>query len=423
FRDRVDRAILAARREETPVAIMLMDLDRFKEINDTLGHHTGDSLLLNVGERLRSTLRESDTIARLGGDEFAILLPKVSNRAAAERAASKILEALSMPFQVDDMALDMGGSIGVAIFPEHGGDADELIQRADVAMYAAKELRSGYEVYAQERDKYSSDRLSLIGDLRRAIDDGELVLHYQPKASLETGEIPGVEALVRWQHPSRGLIPPTEFIGLAEHTGLIRPLTLCVIDQALRQVSKWQRNGLPIGVAVNLSAQNLLDVHLPEEISRLLSKWGVSPARLELEITESSIMIDPQRAREVLGRLDGSGMQLAIDDFGTGYSSLAYLRQLPVSSIKIDRSFVLGMSDNENDAVIVRSTVELGRNLGLKVVAEGVETEELWNRLAGLKCDLAQGYFLNRPMPGEDLTRWLLERLQSRISQPATQLA
>jgi diguanylate cyclase (GGDEF)-like protein len=410
FHDRVHQALASARREHIAAAVMIMDLDRFKEVNDTLGHASGDELLKQVGLRLRDTLRESDTVARLGGDEFGVLLPKVVDAEAAVAVARKLRTTLEEPFTLHGLALRMEASIGIALFPDHGPDVQSLLQRADVAMYVAKEHPSGCEVYARERDEYSPDRLTLLTELRRGIDRGQLLLHYQPKADLRTGDIQGVEALVRWQHPERGMIPPDEFIPPAQKTGVITPLTMFVLDEALRQCRTWALQGMELCVAVNLSTRNLLDVHLPDTVGELLARWEVPARLLELEITESTILADPVRAMEILSRLDEMGIRLAIDDFGTGYSSLAYLKRLPVDELKIDKSFILGMEESENDAVIVRSTIDLGRNLGLRVVAEGVETAKAWNRLLSLGCDIAQGYYLSRPVPADQLTEWLRER-------------
>ena len=412
FHDRVHQALASARRDHVPVAVMIMDLDRFKEVNDTLGHQSGDELLKQVGLRLRESLRDSDTVARLGGDEFGVLLPKVLDAEAAVAVARKLRTTLEEPLTIHGLALQMEASIGIALFPDHGADVQGLLQRADVAMYVAKE-QSGCEVYTRERDEYSPDRLTLLTELRRAIDRSELVLHYQPKADLRTGEINGVEALVRWNHPERGMIPPDEFIPPAQKTGVIAPLTMFVLDEALRQCRTWTLQGMEICVAVNLSTRNLLDVHLPDTVGELLNRWEVPARLLELEITESTILADPIRAMQILSRLDEMGVRLAIDDFGTGYSSLAYLKRLPVDELKIDKSFILGMEDSENDAVIVRSTIDLGRNLGLRVVAEGVETQAAWNRLVSLGCDVAQGYYLSRPAPAEQLTEWLRDRAAS----------
>ena len=410
FHDRAGQAIVSARREARRAALMILDLDRFKEVNDTLGHHNGDLLLKEVGARLREILRESDSVARLGGDEFGLLLPRVTDGDAAMNVAEKVRAALREPFTLEGVTLDIGASIGVALYPEHGGDVETLLQRADVAMYVAKEDHTGYELYSRQRDEYSPSRLALVADLRRAIDHGGLVLDYQPKVEVRSGRVVGVEALVRWRHPERGAVPPGEFVPLAERTGLIRDLTLYVLDSALAQVRVWKSAGLEQSISVNLSARDLLDLGLPDEIDRLLTVHCIEAERLELEITESVILTDPMRARLVLNRLSEMGIHLAIDDFGSGYSSLAYLRRLPVGVIKIDRSFVMNMMEDENDAVIVRSTIDLGRNLGLKVVAEGVESEEILMELARLECDLAQGYYLGRPMSAEALTAWLRGR-------------
>jgi diguanylate cyclase (GGDEF)-like protein len=407
FRERVERAIEYARERRLMTAVMIIDLDRFKDINDTLGHHNGDLLLQQVGPRLREALEEGGTIARLGGDEFGVLLSDVWDRMAAGDAAERIHKALEQPFIVDGLSLDVEASIGIALFPESGQEVDGLIQRADLAMYVAKAGRQGYEIYAPQFDQYSATRLALLGELRRAIEEGQLVLHYQPKVHFRTGIVEGVEALVRWQHPERGLIFPDEFIPFAEHTTLIRPLAHFVLDHALRQCRAWRRSGLDVSVAVNLSVRNLLDLSLPDEVARLLSKWELPPGALDLEITESTIMAEPMRAMEVLTRLSEMGVGLSLDDFGTGYSSLAYLRRLPVDEIKIDKSFVLNMASDEDDASIVRSTIDLGHNLGLRVVAEGVENGQIWNQLARLGCDVAQGYYLSRPVPAERLSEWL----------------
>jgi diguanylate cyclase (GGDEF)-like protein len=410
FHDRAEQAVLLAGRERARAALMIFDLDRFKEVNDTLGHHNGDLLLKEIGTRLRSALRESDSIARLGGDEFGVLLPKIPDADAARSVAEKILQALRDPLMLEGVTLDIGASVGIALYPDHGHDVDTLLQRADVAMYLAKEDHSGCELYCAERDVYSPSRLALVGELRRAIDERELVLFYQPKAEIHTGRIAGVEALVRWDHPTRGLLNPVEFVPLAERTGLIRDLTRYVLDAALRQIRAWQESGLEQSVSVNLSARDLLDVELPGTIGTILEEHGVGPERLELEITESVILADPMRARAVLSRLNAMGIQIGIDDFGSGYSSLGYLKRLPVAVIKIDRSFVMNMEHDENDAVIVRSTIDLGRNLGLKVVAEGVESREVWRDLARLDCDFVQGYFLSRPMPASALSEWIRQR-------------
>jgi diguanylate cyclase (GGDEF)-like protein len=410
FHDRAAQAIEGAKRTGECVALMLLDLDRFKEINDTLGHHNGDLLLKQIAERLRAELRGSDSVARLGGDEFGVLLSTVSDSASALSVGKKVRQLLHQPLTLQGITLDLDTSIGVAIYPDHGQDVETLLQRADIAMYIAKEDHSGCELYAAGRDEYSPSRLALVSELRRAIDRQELILYYQPKAQLADGQVSGVEALVRWQHPERGLIPPAEFIPLAERTGLIRDLTWSVLESALRQLREWQDQALELNVSVNLSARDLLDLALPDSVEELLARFELPAERLELEITESVILADPMRARAVLSRLDTMGVQLAIDDFGSGYSSLAYLKRLPVGEIKIDRSFVMNMEHDENDAVIVRSTIDLGRNLGLRVVAEGVESEATWRQLAHLRCDQAQGFFLTPPVPADQLVQWLRQR-------------
>ena len=403
FHDRAQQAILASRRDQTGIALMILDLDRFKEVNDTLGHHNGDLLLQEIGARLRGGLRESDSVARLGGDEFGLLLPNVADGAEALMLGERVRAVLRRPFTLEGVTLDVEASIGIAIYPEHGDDVDSLLQRADVAMYLAKEDRSGCELYASDRDEYSPHRLALAAELRRALDEKELVLHYQPKADLSDGRIVAVEALVRWQHPEHGLLTPDQFVPLAEATGLIRELTLTVLDEALHQQRVWRDDGIDIRVAVNLSARDLYDLTLPASTAELLAKHDVPPTSLELEITESVIVADPMRARAILNRLSEMGVVLAIDDYGTGYSSLGYLKRLPIDEMKIDRSFVMQMADDRNDAAIVRSTVELGRNLGLKIVAEGVETAAAWAHLKALGCDFAQGYYLSKPVPAAEI--------------------
>ncbi|HXT35190.1 MAG TPA: EAL domain-containing protein [Chloroflexota bacterium] len=402
--DRIQAALRIPRQDAAGVALLLMDLDRFKEINDTFGHQQGDKLLRQVGARLRDTLRAADTVARLGGDEFAILLP-AAGAAGAVTVAAAILRALDQPFVLEGYSMTLGASIGITLAPDHGQDAITLLRRADVAMYTAKRDAGGYALYTTEQDQYSPDRLGLTGELRQAIEQDGLCLHYQPKVDLRTGRLDGVEALVRWPHPDRGLLPPDKFIPLAEHTGLIAPLSRWVLATALRQCRAWRDEGLEIRVAVNLSARLLQDEHLIETVAELLQTHGVSPADLELELTESAVMADPARALGVLRRLHQMGIRLSIDDFGTGYSSLAYLNRLPVDEVKIDKSFVLDLR-TDAAATIARSIIDLGHNLGLVVVAEGVEDQATYERLGAMACDLAQGYFLSRPIPAADLTVW-----------------
>jgi diguanylate cyclase (GGDEF)-like protein/PAS domain S-box-containing protein len=420
--DRLEQAIRAADRDRSAVGLLLIDLDRFKEINDTFGHHLGDALLHELGPRLNELLRKVDTVsrlvreedgdvavARLGGDEFAVLLPHTS-RLGAIVAAERILKTFGQPFSIQGQSLEVGASIGIALYPEHGPDAETLLQHADVAMYDAKRGRSGYSVYESGKDPYTHGRLRLIGELRRAIEGDELELYYQPKADLMSGRIIGVEALVRWQHPVEGFIPPIQIVELAEHSGLMKPLSTWVLGTAIRQCRVWQDAGLDLPVAVNLSARSLHDQQLVELITRLLRTSNVRPAKLGLEITESAVMVDPERALAIVSRLHDMGIIISIDDFGTGYSSLAYLKHLPVTEVKIDKSFVFHLLENENDYRIVRGTISLAHDLGLSTVAEGIETQEAWLRLFELGCDFAQGFYLSQPLPVAEITRWLQQR-------------
>jgi diguanylate cyclase (GGDEF)-like protein len=387
-------------------AMLLIDLDRFKEVNDTLGHDYGDQLLVEVAARLAAAVRRGDTLARLGGDEFAVLLDGLPHRGAVADLAGRLQDALREPFGLGGVAIELEASVGVAIYPDHGTTVSTLLQRADVAMYEAKRGRHGILTYSPDRDPYSADRLSLLAELRRAIEHDELVLHYQPKVALPAGDVIGVEALVRWQHPTRGLLAPDQFVPLAEQTGAVADLTRWVVDHALAQQREWN---LPI--AVNLAAANVVDVTLPDAIAALLERHGVPGDQLECEISEHTVMADPVRAGDVLARLRALGVRLSLDDFGTGHSSLSYLKRLPLDEVKIDRSFVSGMIEDENDAVIVRSTIDLARNLGLTVVAEGVESAEIMGELAGLSCDTAQGFHISRPVPADQLDDWLAERI------------
>jgi diguanylate cyclase (GGDEF)-like protein/PAS domain S-box-containing protein len=416
FRERIERALASARSGNGLTAVMLMDLDRFKEVNDSLGHHAGDVLLQEVARRLSGVLRTSDAIARLGGDEFGILLPDPRDPSGVTAVVEKLVEALQEPIAVQDLPLVVEASIGIAMYPEDGTDVDTLLRAADVAMYTAKEEKAGFGFFDGNTHQLDLARLTLVGELRRALEKRELVLHYQPQAALADGAVRSVEALLRWNHPERGQIGPDEFIPLAQQTGLIKPLTLYVIGEALRQCRAWQQQGLPLSIAVNVSTRNLLDVEFPAQVQDLLDAWDLEPALLQLEITEDAVLTDPVRTRLILEELAGMGVRLAIDDFGTGYSSLAYLKRLPIRAIKIDRSFVMGMVGDEDDAIIVRSTIDLGRNLGLEVVAEGVETEAVWNRLRELGCTLAQGYLLSRAVPPSELREWLAGRGQLSVA-------
>ena len=407
LQDRVTRLLLDRVHSAHPLAVMLLDLDHFKEINDTLGHHVGDVLIREVGTRLQIAVRDGDTVARLGGDEFAILVANMSSVDDAVHVAERVVSALREPFTIDDVRLDIQASIGIAISPEHGKDVETLIQRADVALYTAKEERGCWAMYCPESDRYTLERLALLGELRAGLESGQLTVFYQPKSDARTGIVLGVEALARWVHPTRGLLPPDEFIPLAENTGLIGQLTFEVLRQALAQVARWHRDGMRLGISVNLSARQLTDLDLPRDVGSLLADYGLPPAVLTLEVTESTIMADPSRTMTVLRKLAELGVCLSIDDFGTGYSSLSYLKRVEAHELKIDKSFIIGMSHNSNDAVIVRSTIELGHNLGLRMVAEGVEDAETWRLLRALGCDVIQGYHLSRPLPPEQITDWL----------------
>ena len=414
FRNRVGNALNARRRTDARAAVMVMDLDGFKEINDSLGHAAGDDLLVELGRRLKAALRTSDTVARLGGDEFGVLLPHASVPDHVLRAVDRMQAAIANPVTLQGLSLSLEASIGIALYPDDGKDVETLLGCADGAMYHAKAEKSGWAFYDSSRVRQDTARLTLIGELRRALEQRELVLYYQPKAGLADGEVHAVEALLRWSHPVRGLVPPDDFIPMAQQTGLIKPLTLYVIDEALRQCRSWQEDGLRLAVAVNLFARNLVDADFPTLVAGLLERWNVEPGLLEFEITESAMLADPTRTKLILEQLSAMGIRLSIDDFGTGYSSLAYLKRLPVSEIKVDRSFVMNMDEDQDDATIVKSTIDLGRNLGLDVVAEGVESEQVWDRLKALGCTTAQGYYLSRPIPAPELRTWLVQRRKAR---------
>jgi diguanylate cyclase (GGDEF)-like protein len=407
-------ALADSRRTGTSVGLFLLDLDRFKEINDTLGHQLGDRLLQLVAGRLSATLRPGDTVARLGGDEFAVLLTEIPDAVTAMDVAQRTRSALTEAFELDTLTLELEASIGVACAPHHGDDVELLLQRADVAMYVAKDRRTGVEMYDPSKDGNSPARLSLLGDLRRAIEEGELVLHYQPKAQLPDGQVHGVEALLRWAHPDRGMVPPDDFIPAAEQSGIMRPLTRYVIDQALTQVAAWKATGLDVQVAVNVSMRDLHDADLPAYIRDRLFTHDVPVTSLILEVTEGVLMADPNGVADTLRGLDELGVALSLDDFGTGYSSLVHLKRLPLREIKIDRSFVQRMDEEEDDATIVRSIIDLGDALGLRVVAEGVETASAWDALSRMGCDAAQGWYLSRAMPADEATAWLEQARRRR---------
>jgi diguanylate cyclase (GGDEF)-like protein len=407
FTDRLNQALSHARRHGTNVAVMLLDLDRFKEVNDTLGHQYGDDLLRHVASRVSDALRESDTVARLSGDEFAILMPD-AGEADATALAARILANVHRSFNLNDVTVDVEASVGAAVAPDHADDAEALLRCSDIAMYAAKDTKTGVVLYRPEMHTQDSTRLVLLGDLRRALDTtDQLVLHYQPKISLQLGELCGVEALVRWQHPIRGLVQPLDFIPIAETTGLINRLTTHVLRLAIHQARTWLDSGLPIPVAVNLSPRCLLDTDLVRHVTDLLREHQLPASLLRLEVTESAVMANPALALATLTELHDLGIRLSIDDYGTGYSSMSYLKRLPVDELKIDHSFVLHMDTDHHDAALVRGAIDLGHNLGLTVVAEGVEGTTHVTALQNLGCDIAQGYHYARAMPPDNLTAWM----------------
>ncbi|HEU5003726.1 MAG TPA: EAL domain-containing protein [Actinomycetota bacterium] len=407
FRDQVAAALSVAEAVGRRAVVMLLDVDRFREINDTLGHYNGDRVLQELATRLVAAVEGAATVARLGGDEFGVLMETELALADAVAEGRRILAAVGETVTIDDLSLHVEISMGVALYPEHGEDVDLLLQRADVALYVTKAAQSGVEAYSARKDGYRPSRLALMGELRRALEGDELVLDYQPQLDLRTGTVHSVEALLRWEHPTRGLVMPAEFIPLAERTGLIRPLTLQALELACRQWAEWRKEGRSLQVAVNLSARHLHDPDLAGELSRLLWRWRVPPAQLMLEITESAVLGELGRAKDLLPKLSAMGVRLALDDFGTGYSSLTYLKEMPVNQVKIDRSFVQHMTSDPTDAAIVRATIELAHNLGLEVVAEGAESETTCELLGSFHCDLAQGWWLSRALPARDLMEWL----------------
>jgi diguanylate cyclase (GGDEF)-like protein/PAS domain S-box-containing protein len=419
FTDRLEHAIQAAKRDGTSFGLMVMDMDRFKEVNDSLGHHSGDLLLQQVAGRLRGTLREVDTVARLGGDEFGVMPEGGIGITSTIRAAEKLVSAMGAPFNLGEALVDVGLSIGIAQFPEHGEDAETLLRRADVSMYVAKRNKLGYSVYSAEQDEHSATRLVLMGEMRQAIRGSQLVLHYQPKVDLINGGVSGVEALVRWDHPQRGHLSPDQFVPIAEQTDLMSSLAQWVMEESLSQLEKWRRVGIDLTMAVNLSAANLHEASLPGNIAELLARYSVPRHALTVEITESAIMA--AQANRTVRLLSDMGVRVAIDDFGTGYSSLSYLKALPVDEIKIDRSFVQHMATDSDDAAIVQPTIDLGHNLHIKVVAEGVEDEAASQMLRDLGCDYAQGYYISPPLAAAALEDWLRTspwrlRLTGRVS-------
>ncbi len=413
FNDQLQRELLDNTHVDHHFIILLIDLDRFKEINDTLGHHIGDFVLQIAGERLQTTLRSNDLVARLGGDEFGILLSDIpiSN---ATVIVEKVIDTFNKPFLVEGHHLEIGLSIGIAEFPTHGNDVNILLQRADIAMYNAKQKRIDYSIYEPSEDNHTVSRLALMGELRQSMVDGSLSVYYQPKVSLMTGEICGAEALLRWNHAERGFIPPDEFIPLAEQTGLIQPLTYWVMEKAAQQCAAWRDNGHILSVSINVSVNCIHDMMLPEKTNEIISKHKLSASQFVIELTENVFMKDPVVCKKVLNKIDAMDIEISIDDFGTGYSSLSYLKQLPIKEIKIDRSFVIEMLNDDNDAVIVQTTIDLAHNLGMRVIAEGVENQEIEKRLQAMGCDAAQGYYYGRPVNSDKF----IELIEKSIVRP-----
>jgi len=419
FNDRVEQITRMSERQNTSFALLMMDLDRFKQVNDTLGHTVGDKLLQQVAKRLKSAMRKSDTLtrlakpdtlsrlgnevlARLGGDEFAAVLPMIQNADFAAMVAKRILNEMEHPFIVENHSLSVGISIGIALFPENGTDSDTLIRHADVAMYLSKKEQRGYVFYDTEQDRHSMLQLKLESELREALENDKLSMFFQPKVDMTSGKICSAEALIRWDHPEHGQIAPERFVPFAEQSGLIEPLTRWVLNKALEQCTKWHTAGYKIGVAINLSARSLHNSDVIDDVSQSLTNWSVPSNFLSLELTESAIMANPEHAMEILSKLNAKGVQLSIDDFGTGYSSLAYLKKLPMHELKIDQGFVIDMNHDSNDAAIVHAIIDLAHNMSLRVVAEGVEDEDIMKRLRSMNCDVAQGHFFSLPVSSDD---------------------
>jgi diguanylate cyclase (GGDEF)-like protein len=415
----------AAGAADRRFALLLLDLDRFKHVNDTLGHAVGDRLLVEVGRRLARTVRPQDLVARLGGDEFAILAPRLVDPEQARTLARQVAGALTEPVWLDGLPLDVGGSIGIALYPDQGADFATLMRHADVAMYDAKHRGDAVAVYAAEVDHNSAERLSLLGDLRRALESpaarDQISMYYQPQVEIATGEVVGVEALLRWHHPRRGLVNPEELTKVAEHSGVMRLLTRRVVEDVVEQLAMWAKAGVCLRAAVNVSVRDLHTPEIVDQIAELMARHGLPPSQLQLEITEGALMADPRRVLATIDRLDRLGVAIALDDFGTGYSSMQHLRRLPLSEVKVDRSFVLGMAGDADDAAIVRSVIELANGLGMRVVAEGVEDERTWRLLHAAGCHVAQGWFFAQPLPAAKLVDWVDRYQPLRPTAPPMQ--
>ena len=416
--EKVDGLIKDSGQQHLEFAVLMMDLNQFKEINDSMGHQAGDKLIQYVATRIKKILRVTDTFVRLGGDEFAVLLPGADEK-TANTVAQSIVQFMRKPFEVGRRQIPIGLSIGVARYPDDGASADMLIQHADVAMYQAKESGTGYAFYDVSVDQYTTERLNMLCNLRDAMDNHEITLHYQPIVDLERRNVWGVEALARWKHTELGMVMPGKFIPLALQSNLMRPLSQYILQMAIQQMAQWRDDGIELRMSVNLSMHDIQDALLPEKLRSLIERYRINPARLILEITESSVMTDSHSVRVVIEKLHEMGVSMAIDDFGTGYSSLAYLKQIPADEIKIDKSFVRDMTRDDNDAVIVRTTIDLAHNMGRQVIAEGVEDREAYDLLEILRCDLAQGYYICKPLPEPELRHWLVkEQTGDALSWP-----
>ena len=404
--DRLQQALLESERHGKPFALLLMDLDNFKDLNDTLGHHYGDELLQQVGEKIKQSLRKHDTLARLGGDEFAAVLHD-TDLDGVLICVDKLLANMKTPHTINGTQIESKASIGIAVFPFHGEDGDTLLQHADVAMYQAKKTGTGYAIYDSSYDLHSVRRLQLMNEMRSSIEKGQISVHYQPMILQGENRVVAVEALARWHHPEMGFVPPDEFIPVAEQTGLIRKLTLNVLNTALRDCKKWRDDGYDIHISVNISPHCLQDSSFPANLQSIVDNTGLTSKVVELEITETALMLDLNSARQVLQYFHDAGYKLSIDDFGTGFSSLEHLKELPIDTLKIDKTFVMDMNENDNDAAIVRSVTELGHNLNCKVVAEGVENKETLQKLVELNVDVVQGYLFSKPISSDEIEDWL----------------
>ena len=413
FYDRLHQSMLISRRNGAPLALLFLDLDGFKEVNDNFGHASGDVVLRQVGERLTGIVRASDTVARVGGDEFGLIL-LAADVEGAGTMARKVLKSLDDPFRIEGMTISLGASVGIALFPDHGEDSEALVQHADTAMYQAKGSSSGFAIFSPKVTEDPRDGLTLIGELRRAISDRELTVHYQPRVSVETGHVIGAEALMRWHHRERGYIEPEQFVRAAEKTGLIVDLTAWVLNEAVAQTRDWHRNGLELSVAVKLAPRNFRDPQLPLQVGAALASHGADPSWLEIEIPEAAITEGASQALDALARLNALGVQLTVDHFGAGSSSLARLKHLPVHKLKIDKVLVSDVAEDQNDSAIVRSMISLGHDLGFLVVAEGTEDATTWELLRSLRCDEAQGYYIARPMPAGELGEWITDSAWGR---------